>query len=127
MLVRCSKSVWHRNIPRQATPSVPRYDGESVRPFAVRSGEVIGLLDGRYFGSGEGPPNHVVDHSMPLMSSRSFDARESMMAVGFYYGTTFVTPGVKTRHMSVSDLFIQSYSTINLLQNTFYRMKISFF
>src|SRR5678815_752945 len=91
MLVRCSKSVWHRNIPRQATPSVPWYDGDSVRPFAVRSGEAIGLFDGRYFGSGEGRPNHIVDHSMPLMSSRSFDARESMMPVGFYCDATFAS------------------------------------
>src|SRR5688572_4379195 len=91
MLVRCSESVWHRNIPSQATASVLRYDGDSVRPFAVRSGEAIGLFDCRYFGSGEGSPNHVVDHSMPLMSSRSFDARDSMMAVGFYDGTTFAS------------------------------------
>src|SRR5688572_8684394 len=91
MLVRCSESVWHRNIPSQATASVRRYDGDSVWPFAVRSGAAIGLFDGRYFGSGEGPPNHVVDHSVPLLSSHFFDARESMMVVGFYYGTTFAS------------------------------------
>ena len=37
-----------------------------------------------------------------------------------------VMQGLKTRHFSFSGLYIQSYSTIYLLQNTFNRIKISF-
>lgn len=38
-----------------------------------------------------------------------------------------VTGGMIFRHMTVFDLFIYSYSTDIFLQNTFYRMKISYF
>src|ERR1043165_1010973 len=91
MFIGCSESIWHRDIPRQTTTSVPKYDGDSIRPFAGRSGEAIGLFDGRYFGSGESPPNNVIEHAMSMLSSCSFLVRESMIAVGFYCGTTFAS------------------------------------
>jgi len=38
-----------------------------------------------------------------------------------------VTQGPKTRRLSFSAFFIESHSTLNLLQNTFYSIKISCF
>ena len=39
----------------------------------------------------------------------------------------YVTQGPKTRHLSFLTFFVESYSTLHLLQNAFYRIKISRF
>lgn len=79
-------SRWSLNLGTciTVTPSVP---------LPSHYGEAIGLkvFDGRYSGSREIPLNNVIDHAMSLLLFRSFDARESVMAIGLYFGTTFTS------------------------------------
>lgn len=60
MPIWCRECIRFREIPCQATLCGSTYNGDSGKPFAVKSREAIRPSDGHYFGSTESPRNHVI-------------------------------------------------------------------